>query len=134
MVEGLQVVLPDGGDVGDQQVETAGSQGSDHQLAQEHDDASHSTHDGIAEGVGPCQLKSVLGGITEVLAPDGDLDVGLGVDELDDALHAGQEALQASDDVFEALVGLPLGLGLALDDFHHHLQELDDGEEQGTEG
>jgi hypothetical protein len=134
LVEGLQVVLPDGGDVGDQQVEPTRSQSGDHQLADEHDHSSHAAHHRIPQGVGPCQLKSVLGGIAEVLAPDGDLDVGLGVDELDDAFHTGQEALQASDDILEALVGLSLGLGLALDHFHHHLQELDDSEEEGTEG
>lgn len=129
MVEGLQVVLADGGDVGDQHVETACSQSSDHQLAQEHDDSSHSTDHGIADGVGPSQLESVLSSIAEVLAPDGDLDVGLGVDELDDTLHTGEEALQASDDILETLVGLSLCFGLSLHDFHHHLQELNNSEE-----
>jgi hypothetical protein len=126
--------LPDRADVGDEQVEAAGSEARDHQLAQEHDHAAHSADHCVPQGIGPGEFEAVLGGVAEVLAADGDLDVGLRVDELDDALHAGEEALEALDDVLEALVALSLRLRLPLHHLHHHLQELHDRQEQGAEG
>ena len=126
--------MPDRTDIGDQHVETARRQARDHHLSDEHNHSTHSPHDGIAHGVGPSQLKTVLGSIAEVLAPDSDLDIGLGVDKLDDALHAGQEALQALDDILEAFVALTLRLGLSLHHLHQHLQELHYRQKKSTEG
>lgn len=134
MVEGLKVVLSDGRNVGDQQVETTSSQSCNHQFTQEHNDCTHATYNGISEGIGPSKFETVLSGIAEILASNGNLDVGLSVDELDDTLNTGEEALQAFDDILEALVRLTLSFGLTLDYFYHHLQELHDGEEQCTEG
>jgi len=51
--EGFQVVLADGLDVGDEQVEEEGSEGGDGYLAQEHDDVADAPHDGVAQRVGP---------------------------------------------------------------------------------
>ena len=126
--------MPYRADVGDQDVETARCQTSYHHLSDEHNDSSHSADHGVTQGIRPGQLKAVLGSIAEVLAPDSDLDIGLGVDKLDDALHAGQEALQAPDDVLEAFVALALRLGLPLHHLNHHLQELHNRQQKSSEG
>jgi len=126
--------LPYRADVGDENVEPAGCQACNHHLSDEHNDSSHSADDGVTHGIRPGQLEAVLGSIAEVLAPDGDLDIGLGVDKPDDALHAGQEALQALDDVLEAFVALALRLGLPLHHLNQHLQELHNRQQKSTEG
>jgi hypothetical protein len=61
------------------------------------------------------------------------LDVGLGVDKLDDALNTGQTALNALDHVLHALIGSSAGICLSLEEFNHQLNELHNGEKQGPE-
>lgn len=60
------------------------------------------------------------------------MDVGLGVDKLDDALYACQTACNTFKHVLHTFSSLVSSL--ALEKLNDHLQELDDGDKQGPKG
>ena len=132
MPEGFGVIDADGFDVGDEQVENEGCGGGDDKFAEEHDNPADSTDYGEPQRVGPYQFKPVFGGVAEIFASQGDLDVCLGVDELDDAFDTGKAALDTFQHIFHALISR--AFRLSFEQFHHHLQELDNSHEQRTEG
>ncbi len=127
----FSVSVSDWLDIGDEQVENESSWDCDHDLAEEHDDWADTSHDSESERVGPGEFEPVFGSIAEVLSSDGDRDVSLGVDELDDALHTGQTALNALQNVLHAL-GV-LSLGLSLEKLDHQLEELHDSQDKRPE-
>jgi len=56
----------------------------------------------------------------------------LGVDELDNTFDAGQATLDALQHVLHAFIASLLSL--TFEQLHDHLEELDDGDQQGSKG
>ena len=73
----------------DEQVEEEGSQGSDSSFAQKHDNITNTSYNRVSKRIGPNEFKAVFGSIAEVFASECDLDVGLGINETNDAFNTG---------------------------------------------
>lgn len=67
-VDRLHNVFLDRAFIGDQAVESYGGTRCDHEFPQEHDNLANSTYYRVTEGVGPDDLESVLGSVTETFA------------------------------------------------------------------
>ena len=114
-------------------METDGAARRNHDFANEHDDRANSTHHGKPHHIGPGQVKAVFGSVAEVLATDGNLNVGLGVDEPYDALDAAQAALDALCRVLQTAVVSPTRLSLLFEELHYQLKELYYCNQQGSD-
>ena len=93
---------------------------------------TNSTNDSISERVGPGEFEPILSSIAEVFASKCNLNVCLGVDEFDDTFNAGKTALDAFDDVLHTFSSF--SIGLTFEKFDHELNELNNGEEERSEG
>ncbi len=133
-VERLDDVGLDRGDKSNQAVEGSSSASCDEDAADEHHEFSNSSHNQVAHAVAEHSLEAVPSSHAEVLASERDLDVGCLVDELDDSLHAGQAAAETIDSILEALVLVSSRVfGLLLEYFDHHLEELHNCQDEGSE-
>lgn len=134
-VEGFDDVGLDRWNEGDETVEGSSGSSCDEDAADEHHEFADSSNDQVTHTVAEDSLESVPGGHAEVLASEGDLDVCSLIDELNDSLDASQTASEAVDGVFETFVLVcSCVFGLLLEDLDHHLEELDDCQDERSEG
>jgi len=95
--------------IGDEVPQHSGS-GHDEGQTQSVDDSANTSEDANAGGVTEDEAERVEGGLAERLTEDGDLDVGVLVQELDEALEAGDDVLEQLGDLDtdRVLLGLHL--------------------------
>eukprot|EP00276_Gloeochaete_wittrockiana_P002854 CAMPEP_0184674480 /NCGR_PEP_ID=MMETSP0308-20130426/87177_1 /TAXON_ID=38269 /ORGANISM="Gloeochaete witrockiana, Strain SAG 46.84" /LENGTH=283 /DNA_ID=CAMNT_0027122085 /DNA_START=912 /DNA_END=1763 /DNA_ORIENTATION=+ len=122
--DGVGLVHNDGGD--------GHSAGGHKQLAQEHEHVAHNGNGRHAEDVAQHQFKPLFGRLAEPIAVDGDLDVGVAIEELNELVEAPHTALAAAQHELEHAVGGVLGA--ALDVGQDGAEELDEGDDEGAEG
>lgn len=119
----------------DDEESTQGGDGTDKDFTEGDKDSTDTGNDTESDGVSVDQEEGVLGRDTEVFTGEGNLDVGVLVQESDESFEAGNVALEAGKSVLDDLSFLALELlGLVLSVGQHDSDQLDDGDDQRTKG
>lgn len=127
-------VLLEVGHVGDQHVANSRVQNTDRRLSEEVYEGSDSVGDEEGGGVLQSEDESLHGRGAEVLAGERDLDVGVLVDELDEAVEAVQAAASAIQyAASKGILVLDL-LHLLINDLQNETDCPDHGQQERSEG
>lgn len=120
---------------GDDEESTQGSDGTNKDFTEGDKDSTNTGNDTESNGVSVDEEEGVLGRDTEVFTSEGNLDVGVLVQESDESFEAGNVALEAGKSVLDDFTFLALELlGLVLSIGQHDSDQLDDGDDQRTKG
>lgn len=119
----------------DDEESTQGGDGTDKDFTEGDKDSTDTGNDTESDGVSVDQEEGVLGRDTEVFTGEGNLDVGVLVQESDESFEAGNVALETGKSVLDDLSFFALELlGLVLSVGQHDSDQLDDGDDQRTKG
>jgi len=115
-----------------EEVSDDGRANRDEDNTDDSDDEANAAERTQTAGVSEDEAERVPRGRTEVLTQQRNLNIGVLVQELDEALEAGNDVLQQLEDLDQIRV---LGLfRLLLEVVHPPLDELDHSQDEGTEG
>ncbi len=126
-IDGLLHVGADRFHEGDEQIEEECGQSTYDEFAKHHKNLTYSYQNSVSCWVGSDQAESIIGGRAEVLSSHRYLNVGIPIETLYESFKAADTTPKEVNYALCALVALPCGLDVLIEDLNQKLYKLHEG-------